>query len=98
VTAYRRPALRCTWRECTQPAAATVAFVLPNLPAGSRRDYCAAPIMTVSMARGAVVVVRFGPHQPALPGLPRRRRQADPTGHQEQEGGGALTCGRDGPF
>jgi hypothetical protein len=70
VTARKRPARRCTWRDCAQPAAATVAFELPNLLAGSRRDYCAAHATQVSMARGTVVVARFGPHQPVLPGLP----------------------------
>jgi hypothetical protein len=46
-----------------------VAFELPNLLAGSRCDYCAAHTAQVCMARGTVVVARFGPHQPALPGL-----------------------------
>jgi hypothetical protein len=43
-----------------------VVFELPNLLAGSRRDYCAAHTMKVCMARGTVLVARFGPHQPAL--------------------------------
>jgi hypothetical protein len=47
-----------------------VAFELPNLLAGSRRDYCPAHTTKVCLARGTVVVARFGPHQPALPGLP----------------------------
>jgi hypothetical protein len=63
------PPRRCTWHDCTQPAAATVAFVLPNLLAGSRRDYCATHTTQVCMVRGAVLVARFGPQQPALPGL-----------------------------
>jgi hypothetical protein len=70
VTARRRPARPCTWHDCPLPAAATVAFELPNLLAGSRRDYCAAHTTQVCIARGTVVVARFGPHQPALPGLP----------------------------
>jgi hypothetical protein len=74
VTAHRRPAKRlgrrCSWHHCPAAAGATVAFELPNLLAGSRRDYCAAHTMQVCMARGAVVVARFGPHQPPLPGLP----------------------------
>jgi hypothetical protein len=70
VTAYRRPARRCTWRDCLEPAAATVAFELRNLLAGSRRDYCAAHATQVCMARGTVLVPRFGPLQPVLPGLP----------------------------
>jgi len=73
VTARRHPARRCTWRDCLEPAAATVAFELPNLLAGSHRDYCAAHATQVCMARGTVVVARFGPHQPVLPGL------SDPT-------------------
>jgi hypothetical protein len=52
------------------PAAATVAFELPNLLAGSRRDYCAAHTTQVCTTRGTVVVARFDPHQPALLGLP----------------------------
>jgi hypothetical protein len=81
VTARRRPARPCTWRDCPLPAAATVAFELPNLLAGSRRDYCAAHTMKVCMARGTVLVARFGPHQPALPGLrdaPSGRRAGRP--------------------
>jgi hypothetical protein len=70
VTARKAPARPCGWHDCTQPAAATVAFELPNLLAGSRRDYCATHTMKVCMARGTVLVARFGPHQPALPGLP----------------------------
>jgi hypothetical protein len=70
VTARTRLARPCTWHDCPHPAAATVAFELPNLLAGSRRDYCAAHTMQVCLARGTVVVARFGPHQPALPGLP----------------------------
>jgi hypothetical protein len=69
VTARTRPGRRCTWRDCPLPAAATVAFELPNLLAGSRRDYCAAHTSQVCMARGTVLVARFGPQQSALPGL-----------------------------
>jgi hypothetical protein len=78
VTARRRPAKRperrCSWHDCPAPAGATVAFELPNLLAGSRRDYCATHTTHVCMARGTVVVARFGPHQPPLPGL----REATP--------------------
>jgi hypothetical protein len=88
VTARRRPARPCTWHDCPHPAAATVAFELPNLLVGSRRDYCAAHTMQVSMARGAMVVARFGPDQPALPGLPdasagRRTGRASRTRRKE---------------
>jgi hypothetical protein len=69
VTRRKAPAHRCTWRVCVQPAAATVRFELPNLLAGGRRDYCAAHATQVCMARGTVVVARFGPQQPVLPGL-----------------------------
>ncbi len=69
MTAGRAPVSRCTWRDCAQPATATVAFELPNLLAGSRRDYCATHTTRVCMARGTVLVARFGPRQPALPGL-----------------------------
>jgi hypothetical protein len=69
MTARKRAVRPCTWHDCPLPAAATVAFELPNLLAGSRRDYCAAHTTQVCMARGTVVVARFGPSQPALPGL-----------------------------
>jgi hypothetical protein len=69
MTARKAAVRRCTWRDCAHPAAATVAFELPNLLAGSRRDYCVAHTMKVCMARGTVLVARFGPRQPALPGL-----------------------------
>ena len=70
MTARTRPPRRCTWHDCPLPAAATVAFELPNLLAGSSRDYCAGHTMKVCVARGTVLVARFGPHQPVLPGLP----------------------------
>jgi hypothetical protein len=69
VTARKAPARRCTWRDCAEPAAATVAFELPNLLAGSRRDYCAAHTSQACKARGTVLIARFGARQPALPGL-----------------------------
>jgi hypothetical protein len=68
VTAGPRAARPCSWHDCPHPAA-TVAFELPNLLAGSRRDYCPAHTAKVCMARGTVVAP-FGPHRPALPGLP----------------------------
>jgi len=52
VTARTRRVRRCTWRDCVAPAAATVAFELPNLLAGSRRDYCAAHTTQACIARG----------------------------------------------
>jgi hypothetical protein len=95
MTARKRPARPCTWHDCPLPAAATVAFELPNLLAGSRRDYCPAHTTQVCMARGTVVVDRFGPHQPALPGLGdvstvgRPARRATRSG----KGGGAQARG-----
>jgi hypothetical protein len=84
VTARKRPAKRperrCSWHDCPHPAAATIAFELPDLLAGSRRDYCAAHTTQVCMAHGTVVVARFG-HQPALPGLTEA-----PPGHRTGRG------------
>lgn len=70
MTNGKRPARRCSWHDCTQPAAATVSFALPNLLAGSRRDYCTAHTTQVRMARGTAVVTRFGRRQPARTGQP----------------------------
>jgi hypothetical protein len=69
VTGRRRPARPCTWHDCPLPATATVAFELPNLLAGNRRDYCADHTTQVCLARGTVLVARFGAQQPVLPGL-----------------------------
>jgi hypothetical protein len=69
VTARQRPLRPCTWHDCPAPAVATVAFALPNLLAGRRRDYCADHTTQVCMAPGTVLVARFGPRQPALPRL-----------------------------
>jgi len=65
----KTPARRCSWHHCSQPAVATVAFALPNLLAGSRRDYCADHTTQVCLARGTVLVARFGAQQPVLAGL-----------------------------
>ena len=67
---------RCSWRDCTQPAAARVRFELPNLLAGSERDYCQAHTDKVCAAADVWVRRWLGPHratQPALPGLPDTR-------------------------
>jgi hypothetical protein len=69
MTARKRPARRCGWHDCTQPVAATVARVLPNLLAGSRRDYCATHTTQVRTAKGTLVA-HFGRRQPALAGQP----------------------------
>lgn len=69
MTGRRRPARPCSWHDCPLPAVATVAFALPNLLAGNRRDDCADHSSQVCLARGTVLVARFGAQQPALPGL-----------------------------
>jgi hypothetical protein len=43
--------------------------VLPNLLAGSKRDYCQPHTELVCHAKGTRVMRRFGPRQPTLPGL-----------------------------
>jgi len=78
VTRRKAPARRCTWRDCAQPAAATVAFELPNLLAGSRRDYCAAHTTQVCTARGTVLVTRFGPHSRPCLACPTPRQGVGP--------------------
>jgi hypothetical protein len=69
---------------------ATVAFELPNLLAGSRRDYCATHTSQVCMARGTVLVARFGARQPALPGF----RGAAPGRRNVGPGRPRATAGR----
>jgi hypothetical protein len=65
MTGQKAPARRCSWHHCSATAAATVAFQLPNLLAGSRRDYCQQHTRQVRLARGTVVVARFGRRQPS---------------------------------
>ena len=70
MTGQQAPARRCSWHHCSAPAAATVAFQLPNLLAGSRRDYCQEHTRQVRQAKGTVVVARFGARRRlALPNL-----------------------------
>jgi hypothetical protein len=52
-----------------QPAAARVRFELPNLLAGSERDYCQPHAELVCQANGTRVLRRTGPRQQTLPGL-----------------------------
>jgi hypothetical protein len=66
MTGQKAPVRRCSWHHCAQPAAATVAFRLPNLLAGSRRDYCREHTRQVRLAKGTVVVARFGRRQLSL--------------------------------
>jgi hypothetical protein len=66
MTGQKAPARRCSWHHCSAPAAATVAFRLPNLLAGSRRDYCQEHTRQVRLAKGTVVVARFGRRQLSL--------------------------------
>jgi hypothetical protein len=65
MTGQKSSARRCSWHHCSQPAAATVAFQLPNLLAGSRRDYCREHTRQVRLAKGTVVVARFSRRQPS---------------------------------
>jgi hypothetical protein len=69
VSKRKAPVRRCSWHHCSKPAVATIRFVLPNLLAGSERDYCQPHTELVAQAKGARVVRRFGPRQPTLPGL-----------------------------
>jgi hypothetical protein len=66
MTVQKAPARRCSWHHCSAPAVATVAFQLPNLLAGSRRDYCREHTRQVRLAKGTVVVARLGRRQPSL--------------------------------
>jgi hypothetical protein len=68
MTRHNASTRRCSWHHCSALAAATVAFQLPNLLAGSRRDYCQEHTRQVRLAKGTVVVARFGRHQPAVSG------------------------------
>jgi len=70
VRARKAPVRRCCWHHCAKPAAATIGFVLPNLLAGSERDYCQPHTELVAQATGARVVRHLGPRQLPLPGLP----------------------------
>ena len=82
MTARKAPTRRrCTWRDCIQPAAVTVGFALPNLLAGSQREYCGAHAAQVCTAPGTRVVARFGPRQgeqATLPGLGDDQQTARP--------------------
>jgi hypothetical protein len=81
VSPRKAPVRRCSWRHCSQPAAAEVRFDLPKLLAGSHRDYCAAHTEVVSNAPGTRVVRRLGrpvATQPALTGLTSESARWDP--------------------
>ena len=70
MTGQKAPVRRCSWHHCSAPAAATVAFQLPNLLAGSRRDYCQEHTRQVRLAKGTVAVagsvVTSRPHRARL--------------------------------
>lgn len=82
MTGQKAPARRCSWHHCSAPAAATVAFQLPNLLAGSRRDYCREHTRQVRLAKGTVVVARVGRPQPSQANSANARggRRADRIG------------------
>jgi hypothetical protein len=88
MTRQKAPVRRCSWHHCAQPAAATVAFKLPNLLAGTRRDYCREHTRQVSLAKGTVVVARFGRRQPSLATSAdaNERRRAGSTWHIRRKG------------
>ena len=85
MTARQPPPRPCSWHDCPLPAVATVAFALPNLLAGSRRDYCAEHTTEVCLARGTVLVARFGAQRPP----DRAGVAAQPLGGRPREGGAA---------
>jgi hypothetical protein len=70
VSARKAPVRRCSWHHCAKAATARVRFQLPNLLAGSERDYCQSHTELVAQAKGARVVRRFGPRRPMQPSLP----------------------------
>ena len=86
MSARKAPVRRCSWHHCSKPAAARVRFELPNLLAGSERDYCQPHTELVCQANGtrvcAALALASKPYPvwaaPAL-GL-RRPGGARPTG------------------
>jgi hypothetical protein len=72
----KAPVRRCSWRHCSKPVTARIRFVLPNLLAGSERDYCQPHTELVARAKGTRVVRRFGPRQATLPDLPDATAEA----------------------
>jgi hypothetical protein len=92
VSPRKAPVRRCSWRHCSKPAAATIRFMLPNLLAGSERDYCQPHTELVRQAKGTRVVRGFGPRHPTLPGLLDTGVGATVAdGPEPLEGGDALT-------
>jgi hypothetical protein len=75
MTRQKTPARRCSWHHCSAPATTTVAFQLPNLLAGSHRDYCREHTRQVRQAKGTVVVAHLGARRP-----PALANSADATG------------------
>jgi hypothetical protein len=79
MTGQKAPVRRCSWHHCSAPAAATVAFKLPNLLAGSCRDYCAEHTRQVRLAKGTVVAARLGRGRPT-----RSAREAGTRGRPDR--------------
>jgi hypothetical protein len=86
MTRMKAPARRCSWHHCSAPAAATVAFQLPNLLAGSHRDYCREHTRQVCLAKGTLVAARLGPGRPTRP-TPGAGTRAGLTTRTDKKGG-----------
>jgi len=86
MTGQKAPVRRCSWHHCSAPAAATVAFQLPNLLAGSRRDYCQEHTRQVRLAKGTVVADRLGRGRPTR-SAPEAGTRAGQTAHTDKKGG-----------
>jgi hypothetical protein len=85
VTGQKAPVRRCSWHHYSAPAAAAVAFQLPNLLAGSRRDYCREHTRQVCQAKGTVVAARLGRGRPTRP-TPGAGMRAGQTTRTPQDG------------
>jgi hypothetical protein len=90
VRARRAPVRHCSWHHCAKAATATIRFLLPNLLAGSERDYCQPHTELVRQAKGTRVVRRFGPQQSTLPGLADATAEAAATGRDRTRRKGVI--------
>jgi hypothetical protein len=52
VSPRKAPVRPCSWHHCSNPVVARVRFELPNLLAGSERDYCSPHTGLVCLAKG----------------------------------------------